>query len=285
LTPQQGNLVPQGIERIQYDPTDNSFIVIGTDDAINELERRIEQFDQQPRQVTIRVEFVATTQTAERALGIDWTYARGTIFAGVRPGEFARSGDPVFINYATGNVTTRLRTVMNNGWGRTVSAPLVRTLNNQPAAVAQSVTTYVFQPVINNGPSGTQTVFQPIPVPIQTFLVVKPRINNDNTIALTLNPQIANITGFSVSPDGNRFPNVVSQSIQLSTIVKNGETIALAGFTSKNDRYNVKRIPILSDIPIIGQLFRGREESRDSSELIVFVTPTIVGDDQFGLEP
>lgn len=278
-------LVPLGIDRVIYDPTDNSFIVQGTEDAIRELERLIEQFDQQPRQVVIKVEFVTTTQQAEKALGIDWLYSRGTINAGVRTGEFARSGDPVFFNYATGNISTRLRTLMNNGWGRTVSAPLLRTLNNQPALVAQSVTTYIFVPVVNNGPGGQQTFFNPVAVPVTTFLTVRPRINNNNTITMTLNPTIANISGFSVGPDGQKLPNTTNQSIQLSTIVKNGETIALAGFTAKSDNHTVKRIPVLSDLPIVGQLFRSRDETKDSSELIVFVTPHIVEEDDLGLQP
>lgn len=278
-------LVPQGVDKVIYDPTDNSFIVQGTEDSIRELERLIEQFDQQPRQVVIKVEFVTTTQQAEKALGIDWLYSRGTINAGVRTGEFARSGDPVFFNYATGNISSRLRTVMNNGWGRTVSAPLLRTLNNQPALVNQSVTSYIFVPVVNNGPGGQQTFFNPVAVPINTFLTVRPRINNNNTITMTLNPTISNITGFSVGPDGQKLPNFTTQSIQLSTIVKNGETIALAGFTSKSDNHTVKRIPVLSDLPIVGQLFRGRDETQDSSELVVFVTPHIVEEDELGLQP
>jgi type II secretory pathway component GspD/PulD (secretin) len=278
-------LVPQGIQQVIYDPTDNSFIVRGSEEAIRELERLIEQFDQQPKQVVIKVEFVASSQSSDRALGIDWLYGRGTINAGVRPGEFAASGNPVFFNYSTGNISSRLRTLMNNGWGRTVSAPLLRTLNNQPAIVAQSVTTFIFVPIINNGPGGQQTVFQPVAVPVQTFLTVRPRINNNGTITMTLTPQIANITGFSVSPDGSQLPNITQQTLTLSTIVKDGETIALAGFTTKADNFTVKRIPVLSELPIIGQLFRTHNDSRQSSELVVFVTPHIVEDGDLGLQP
>ena len=174
---------------------------------------------------------------------------------------------------------------MNNGWGRTVTAPLVRTPNNQPALVEQVIQTTIFIPVINNGPSGTQTFFQPTPFNAATSLAVRPRINNDGTIAMTLTPTITQITGESVGPDGIRIPNTTSQRIQLATIVKDGETVALAGFTTKADTYTVKRIPVLSDIPIIGQLFRGRDERKSSGELLVFVTPTVVKDDEFGLEP
>jgi general secretion pathway protein D len=277
--------VPQGIDRVTYDPTDNSLIVQGTEEAIRELERLIEQFDVAPKQVVIKVEFVATNQSLDKALGIDWLYARGTMFAGVRPGEFARSGDPVFFNYSTGNIQTRLRTLLNSGWGRTVSAPLVRTLNNQPAFVSQGTVIYIFQPVVNQGNGTFQTVFQPIPVPVTTFLAVRPRINNDGTVTVFLSPSVQDITGFTTSPDGTQYPNIVFQNISLVARVKSGETIALAGFTAKRDSYSVKRIPILSDLPIIGQLFRSRDEVRRSSELLVFVTPTVIDENSGGLEP
>ncbi|MCC6403607.1 MAG: type II secretion system protein GspD [Fimbriimonadaceae bacterium] len=276
-------LVPEGIEDVIYDPTDNSFIVQGTEEAIREFERLLEQFDVAPKQVVIKVEFIATSENAEKALGIDWLYARGTIFAGTVPGNFARNGDPVFINYSTGNLETRLRTLLQNGWGRVIQAPLVRTLNNQPAVVQQLTTIPIFQPQILQGQNNFIITYTVTPFPIQTVLAVRPRINNDGTITVFLSPQLTDITGFATSPNGTVAPQTVAQSIQLVARVKDGETIALAGFTSKRDSYNVRRIPILSDLPIIGQLFRSRDETKASSELIIFVTPTVVNEDEFGL--
>jgi general secretion pathway protein D len=275
--------VPEGITRVVFDPNDNSFIVQGTEEAIRELERLIEQFDVAPKQVVIKVEFIATSENAEKALGIDWLYARGTVFAGTVPGNFARNGDPVFINYSTGNLETRLRTLLQNGWGRVLQAPLVRTLNNQPAVVQQLTTIPIFQPQILQGQNNFIITYTVQAFPIQTVLAVKPRINNDGTITVFLSPQLTDITGFSTSPNGTVAPRTVAQSIQLVARVKDGETIALAGFTSKRDSYNVRRIPILSDLPIIGQLFRSRDETKASSELIIFVTPTVVNEDEFGL--
>lgn len=276
-------LVPDGITSVIYDPTDNSFIVQGTEEAIREFERLLEQFDVAPKQVVIKVEFIATSENAEKALGIDWLYARGTIFAGTVPGNFARNGDPVFINYSTGNLETRLRTLLQNGWGRVIQAPLVRTLNNQPAVVQQLTTIPIFQPQILQGQNNFIITYTVTPFPIQTVLAVRPRINNDGTITVFLSPQLTDITGFATSPNGTVAPQTVAQSIQLVARVKDGETIALAGFTSKRDSYNVRRIPILSDLPIIGQLFRSRDETKASSELIIFVTPTVVNEDEFGL--
>jgi general secretion pathway protein D len=61
--------------------------------------------------------------------------------------------------------------------------------------------------------------------------------------------------------------------------VKNGETIALGGLNKKNDLSSRRRYPILSELPILGQFFRQRTTSRNDTELIIFVTPTVVEDD------
>ncbi len=277
-------LVPTGTTRLGYDPTDNSIIFQGTDEAYQQLLDLIEQFDRAPRQVIIEVEFVTTSNSNERSLGIDWLYERGTVFAGNRPGTFARASDPIFINWASGNVTTRLRTIMTDGFGRTVSKPVIRTMNNQLAAVQAQTQTTVFLTTtsVSNG-----TVIQsvnPQTLNISTQLVVRPRINNDGTITVGLNPQIQDFGQLRRSADGQEIPDVLSQVISVVARVKDGETIALGGLTRKQDTFSTSRIPLLSDLPIVGQLFRGRAQQQTSSELLVFVTPTIVKDDS-GMAP
>lgn len=283
LTGGQG-LVPAGIDFISFDPADNSLVVRGTEDAINELQQQISLFDVAPRQVTIKVEFITTTGTLDRSLGFDWLYQRGSVIAGNRPGSFARSGDPIFINYATGNITTRLRTFLSEGNGRVVTSPIVRTLNNTPAIVFNTVTTTVF---INNATitNGGTVVNTPTPLQLtaSTVLSVTPRINEDNTITVGLAPTVQNFVGTSIGPDGQEIPNQVAQGLAVVARVKNGETIVLGGMTSKSDDVSVNRIPVLSELPVIGQFFRGQRRSRTTSELLIFVTPQILDDEDGGI--
>ncbi|MBS1708883.1 MAG: hypothetical protein JSS65_09205 [Armatimonadetes bacterium] len=275
--------LPQGVDRLSYDPADNSLIFQGSDEAYKKLLDLLQIFDVAPKQVVIKVEFVTTSRSADRSIGIDWLYERGGTFFGNRPGTFARTSDPVFINYATGNITTRLRTIMTDGWGRVVNAPLLRTLNNQPASVAQITTTTIFLNTVTASAGGNILSTNPFPLTIPTFLIIKPRINGDNTITMTLNPQITTIGQVKRGPDGQEIPDFVSQQVNVVARVKDRETIALAGITNKADTSSVSRIPILSDLPIVGQLFRGKTQNWTTSELIVFVTPSIVSDDDYGL--
>lgn len=286
LTPGAGNsMLPPGNYRITYDPASNRLLFRGTDEEYQQVVDLLTQLDRAPRQVQVKVEFITTSNSKETSLGIDWLYERGTIFAGNRPGQFARNSDAVFINYATGNISTRLRTQLLSGFGRVVQAPMVRTLNNQPATVFSSIQTVIFlnQTTISNGISFSTA--NPVPITASTVLSVRPRINGNNTIAMTLTPTIEDFGQVRVGPDGQEIPDLLTQGIQVSLNVKNGETIALAGFTRKQDTFSMNRIPLLSDLPIIGQLFRSTRTIQNTQELIIFVTPTIVSEEDSGLVP
>lgn len=276
-------LVGQSIDFISFDPTDNSLVVRGSEEDIAELQRNIALFDVAPRQVIIKVEFITTSSSIAKSLGFDWLYQRGTVFAGNRPGSFARAGDPIFINYATGNVTTRLRTLLQEGYGKTVQAPIIRTLNNQPASVQQQVQTTVFvNQVVSAGNGQIIITSNPQTLPISTGLNVAPRINGDDTITMFLSPTVSDFGQLRRGPDGQEVPDVLSQIISVVARVKNNETIVLGGLTRKAETGSTARFPILSDLPIIGQFFRASNKDRNTSELLVFVTPTIVEDDGSG---
>ena len=64
--------------------------------------------------------------------------------------------------------------------------------------------------------------------------------------------------------------------------VRNNETIVLGGLTQKNDDIGLNRVPVLSELPIIGQFFRFSTRRRTNSELLIFVTPSIVDEDTSG---
>jgi general secretion pathway protein D len=213
---------------------------------------------------------------------MDWLYQRGAISAGNRPGSFARGGDPIFINSATGNITTRLRTFLTDSGGKTVNAPLLRTLNNQFASVQQSIATTIFVPSTNNAAGGIVTTFNPQSITVSTGLAVRPRINGDGTVTMTLQPFIGDLGQTRRGPDGSEVPDQLTQSLNVVARVKSGDTIALGGLTRKQSNTTVSRFPILSDLPVIGQLFRTTSTQRNDSELIVFVTPIVIEDDSIG---
>ncbi|MCE9559365.1 MAG: hypothetical protein K8R88_10470 [Armatimonadetes bacterium] len=258
ITSGQG-FAPDGLDRVTYDPTDNSLVVQGTEEAIRQLRNLVDLFDTVPQQVIIKVEFIQTSIGVARDLGFDWLYQRGGVAAGNRPGTFAKVGDPLFINYATGNVTTRMRTFIQDSDGKTVNAPLIRTLNNQLASVNQTTTTTIF---------------------------VAQTTAYDGYITMILQPQVSDFGQLRTGPSGQEFPDTITQSLFVTARVKSGSTIALGGINRKQFSNSVQKFPVLGDLPIIGQFFRSTSKQRNDSETLIFITPTIVADeDAGGLQP
>jgi len=274
LTGNQG-LIPN-IDYITFDPNDNSIVIRATEQQWRDLQQYVDQFDIAPKQVTIKVQFVTTSSSQSKSLGFDWLYTRGTQAVGNVPGSFAKSGDPIFLSWQSGNIQTRLRTFLQDGYGRTVSSPIVRTLNNELAQVSQGIQSVIFVPqVITNG-QVSSTVYVPQTLPAFSTLAVRPRINEDGTVTMSLNMPIQQFGQIRRSPDGTfAVPDVSTQFISLTARVKSGDTIVLAGFTQRNDQSTTQKFPVLGDLPIIGQLFRSSSKDLNSSELLVFVTPVI----------
>lgn len=274
-------LIGESINYISYDPTDNSIVVRGTEEDIQRLQQSIALFDVRPRQVQIKVEFITTSDSRSRSLGFDWLYQRGAVFAGSRPGSFVRANDPVFLNYATGNITTRLRTLLQEGYGKTVNAPILRTLNNQPAIIQNSVTTsIILSGVLSAGNGQLVTTPQLQQITIQTSLGIAPRINDDGTITVFINTIVSDFGQVRRDPaSGQEIPDTLEQQIQVVANVRNNETIALGGLTRKSEQGQQARWPVLGDLPIIGQFFRFTTNERNSSELLIFVTPSVIEDD------
>ena len=289
LQPGQG-LVPDTIDHISFDPTDNSLIVRGTsEEDINQLQNIIAQFDIQPRQVQIKVEFITTTQNLDQSLGYNVNYTRGTVVAGMSGSDFLRASDPVFLTYASGDAVMRLRTKLSEGYGRVVTAPIIRTINNTPATVSAFTQDWILTTttVATNG--GFLTTVNPQQLTLGTTLSVTPRINADNTITMGLAPQVSTPVGprtFNPSSGSSiELPINTTQGVQCVVNVKDRETIVLGGLNSESTNTTTNRVPVLSDLPILGQFFRGVTKGRTSSELLIFVTPVILDDEDKSINP
>ncbi len=133
--------------------------------------------------------------------------------------------------------------------------------------------------VTGNGNIITQPNVQFISV--QNGLTVQPRINGDNSISLTVSPQLSSFTPVS-GPNGIQSVQTQTRVVQATRRIQNGETMVLGGFICKTDSRNSQKVPILGDLPIIGSLFRSRQQTTQGTETLVFLTPSIIEDVQTG---
>jgi general secretion pathway protein D len=273
-----GSLLPEGILNVLAYDVDNSLIVQYDDPAgFREFRELIRLLDIAPKQLMIRAEFVEVRQDDLRSFGIDWQISRGSLSASTFQGQYAQ-GD-IVLNYATGNLISQLRTSLVEGRGRLVNSPMATTTNNVPVTITLGTTVPVITTSVAFGQGG-QGVTIPSITPVQVFsgLSVVPRINGDNSITMFVIPFIQDIVSEVANPSGGTIPIISSQTVPVYRRIGNNETMVIGGLIKKNDRTSVKKIPLFADIPLIGSLFRSTSTTISDSELLVFITPTILPD-------
>ncbi len=269
-----GMLWPDGIEQIQPFSLTNSLIVKGTEDGIAELKTIIHMLDVPPKQVQIKAEFVEVSTVDVKKFGIDWSLNRlNESFATA----FGPSGN-VLVGFSVGNLTAKMAAELSTNVGRVVNAPIISTINNMEASIeiTRSIPYFTTTTTSDNGTVITNSEVNFID--IDSYLDVTPRINGDGTITMFIDPQVSDTGNIVTGPDGEVVPEERDQSLSTMRRVGNGETIVLGGFIRKNETMSYNKIPILSDLPLIGQLFTVSNKNSDDRELLIFITATIIPD-------
>ena len=172
-----------------------------------------------------------------------------------------------------GLFATIINAVKSDTQSNILSTPSVMTLDNQEAKilVGQEVPITTGQALSQNFDNAFRTV-QRENVGIQ--LEVKPQINAGGAIKLALRQEVSSIAGPVSSSNSDLIIN--KREIETTVTVDDGEIIALGGLLDDNERRTIERIPLLSDIPGLGELFKSRSKSRTKTNLMVFIRPTIV---------
>jgi len=144
----------------------------------------------------------------------------------------------------------------------------VTTLNNQTARILIGQRVPFTSTTIGAGGVST-TSTQWIDVGIK--LEVNPIINVDQRITLKIKPEVSLVTQQTAAG-----PVIASRLADTTVMIKNNETVVIGGLIREEDRKLGTSVPLLGDLPIIGHLFRRDYNTKERSELLVFITPQII---------
>ncbi|HFG3904908.1 TPA: type II secretion system secretin GspD [Escherichia coli] len=167
-----------------------------------------------------------------------------------------------------------LTALVSNNKNDILATPSIVTLDNKLASfnVGQDV------PVL----SGSQTtsgdnVFNTVErKTVGTKLKVTPQVNEGDAVLLEIEQEVSSVDSSSNSTLG---PTFNTRTIQNAVLVKTGETVVLGGLLDDFSKEQVSKVPLLGDIPLVGQLFRYTSTERAKRNLMVFIRPTIIRDD------
>ncbi len=287
---------------IVVDKRTNQLIITDISRNRPTIDRLIETLDMPTRQVSIEARIVETEANYTKNFGIQWgfnfiadaAFGNQTSLSfpnsiGINGGGIADSSAPGLpgnlggyaINlpapafnsgaaFSFGNVANTFQLDMaitamqKNGKGKVISAPKVTTQDNQEAIIQQGRQIPV-QTIQNN----TVTTRY---VPAALELRVTPQITAEGTI-ITKIFITNNSADFANLVQG--IPPIVTQKMETTVMVKDGGTIVIGGLYRVEDSKNVDSVPLLSKIPILGNLFRNNQRAGKQTELLIFITPRI----------
>jgi general secretion pathway protein D len=179
------------------------------------------------------------------------------------------------------NISVLIRALQETREMRILSRPLVRTLDNQPAfiQVGQRVPRIVGSTVSVAGQSNAIDVEN-----VGLILGVTPRISPDGTVVMEVDAEKSKVgpeaegIPVAVSVDGTiiRSPRVDTITAQTTVSVGDGETVVLGGIISTEIENVDRRVPFLSDIPVLGHLFRFDSKDERRNELLIILTPRVI---------
>jgi general secretion pathway protein D len=109
-------------------------------------------------------------------------------------------------------------------------------------------------------------------------LNVRPTINAQGVILMEITQRISNEVPSSTSGTSN--PAIFERSIQTEVVTDSGQTIMLGGLISENESSSDSKVPVLGDIPLLGNLFKGKTKDKTKTELVVLITPKIIASKQ-----
>jgi type IV pilus assembly protein PilQ len=288
------------------DDRTNAVIVSDIPKVIPVIDRLLTQLDRKTQEVEIEARVVAATRQFARDIGTQLGFAWGnghsaiggnqsagsspTTVNGLTPGYITVPGTsstngssiPLFSNlgstsptsgfsFVNASNTVRIDAILSmaesRGLLKVLSRPRVVTQNNIQALVKQGVRVPIVTQAQLGGP--------PTVTYVDAFLrlTVTPQITSENTIFL--NVDVENTTpNFGQEVQGN--PELITQQATTQVLVTDGGTVVIGGVIQTQNSINISQVPLLGNLPILGNLFKHTVVNTSNQELIFFITPRII---------
>ncbi len=280
---------------INYDERTNTLIVRDLSRNMDLVETVVKQLDRTTPQVLIEAKVVETTLDNAEKLGIDWT-AQISVSGAKRPSTwpFAAHSNETYMktndfpaaaatDFALGTLSfQQMQAVMNMLRNRTdtniLSNPRIATLNNKSAKIVVGKE-YPFPQYTYNDQQAKYQVSGWEYKDIGIIFDVTPHVNNAGFITLELRPQVTDILGF-VTVENASVPQLSKEEAKTNVMIKDGETLVIAGLIKDQVTDTKKKLPFLGDIPLLGLLFQHSEKTIVKQDLLIFVTPHIINNDE-----
>jgi general secretion pathway protein D len=300
-----------GNATISYDPDTHNIIIIADEDTTRDITTVITNLDRPQPQVLIKVVFLQVTHSDATDIGVEggWMRGVGASMTGAVANSFGLSGlsSGTGSNASVANIfgmpissfsaiapytagagagmyqvlgndfQATLRAIAQAGKAEVLSRPSILARNNQPASVVVGQYVPLITSVSYNTISGTP-INSITYTDVGIILTVTPYITSDGMVEMIVAPQTSAIDSTTTVPIASGVNAPVIDTIAANTvaITPNGQTVVIGGLMQRDKSSTEQKIPILGDIPFLGNFFKRRVASNSREELLIFLTPYVI---------
>jgi general secretion pathway protein D len=242
----------------------------------------IERLDVIPNQVLLEATIAEVTLDDELSYGLQWFFRSGdmkfkfTDIADAAGKGIVGSIFPGFSYlFSGGDARVALNAISSLTDVKVISSPTIMVLDNKTATlqVGDEV------PVVTQSAVSVNDPDAPIVNSVNfrntgVILKVTPRVNESGVVLLDIEQEVSDVVRTTSS--GIDSPTIRQRRIQTTVAVHSGESLALGGLIREADARNRSGVPFISRVPVIGNLFKSKTDTRDRTELLVLITPRVV---------
>jgi len=255
----------------------------------------IEKLDIPLANVNIAVKFIESGVDTTRGSGINWSRNTPLFLGGIND----TTGSLIPFNFNKVTIATLNPLQFGQAWkimqargeSKVLASPQITTLDNH-SAQSNITTTVYYEGAVNNmsrqsSPNSSQSTASATggtvinnqrtitEKDVGINLTVTPRINDESRITLVVNASVeALLSAGEVQTDN---PRSTKRTVSTQVTVNDGDTVIIGGLIAENTIENKKYVPVLSEIPFIGRMFQSITIDKEQRELLIFITPNVVG--------
>ena len=257
------------------------------------------------KQVLIEATIVEVQLSDGYKAGIDWSRlgtigSSGFVFSQILGPQVgilnnassisrAANSPGIVAGYVNGNrgILSSIQLLQQFGDTKVLSSPKLTVLNNQTAIlkVVNNLVYFTVQAQQSQGSVGggilSTVTTTPNTVPVGVVMSVTPQINDASSVNIDIRPTVSRVVSFKRDPNPNLtveslIPEIQVREMESMLQINSGNTAVLGGLMQDEIQRNTDKVPGLSEIPGVGKVFTGRDNSHKKTELVIFLRPTVI---------
>ncbi|WP_434579705.1 hypothetical protein MLC52_06625 [Sulfurimonas sp. NW15] len=266
----------------------NAIIAVADPEILKGIKVIIDALDKEKYQVYVQARIININKNNAESLGMKYGFAAGDVSASGLYAMSANFGDANLQNLASTQIINYLGAIgsgaksalalgatldflQSHGASKTISNPSILCVNNKQSSIYVGKTISIISGATTNAVSGVTNNYKRENIGLT--LRIKPRVSSNDKVTLDVEASLENI----LSSDAAGQPVTSKQEVKTQAILRSGESIIIGGLVKSLDRKTKTKVPLLGDIPMIGEyLFSSTETIKEQDNLVVILTPYVI---------